>query len=85
MRLYLIDKNKCNQMMENLINGIKIAYEMQAIFGDHLKVDFLPERYNIHKDSSHSEIILQTEKEIIRRSYNFDNPHSKENLRQLIW
>lgn len=89
MKLFLIDKIGCNRMMESLINGIKAVYEMEAIFNghpdSHLDVDFLPEKYNIYKDPSRSEIILQAGNEIIRKSYNFDDPQSKEDLKTLIW
>jgi len=89
MKLFLIDKHNCHQMLNDLMPGIAAVYEMGAIFNghhySHLKVDFLPERYNIYKDPSRSEIILQAGNEIIRRSYNFNNPQSKEELKNLIW
>ncbi|ARF11511.1 hypothetical protein Klosneuvirus_1_368 [Klosneuvirus KNV1] len=61
--------------------GIKIAYEMEAIFTPYLTVEFLPRDEN----ELHSGIILLTKSGKIKKNYDFKDPKTKQDLENLIW
>lgn len=79
MRLFHFD-NKCQSIMD-IMDGIKIAYEMEAVFTPYLSIEFLPK----DDEDPNSGIILLTKSGKIKKYYDFKDPKTKKDIENLIW
>lgn len=78
IKLYHIDSGEVRHMYD-IVQSVKIIYQMEAEFAPYLHVIFIP-----RAEGQREGIILQTNTEIIRKNYTFKDKNEINELRNLI-